>query len=69
MYLRRKFDRLTGKGRVTLVRHMLQDGRYIHKDGNLLGKAEVLRIKKEDEEVLLKQGKIVNLVCYLDPST
>lgn len=63
-YLVRKYNQISGRGKIILVRHVLQDSRYIDKGGNLLGKEEVNRIEKEDEEVRMKRGRIVNVIHY-----
>lgn len=60
-----KYDTATRSGKhKTIVRRILQDGRYLNEKGQLLNKEEVKCIKKGNRELWKIGGMVINLVDF-----
>ncbi len=63
--LSKRCDKITRKGELTfLVRHVLQNGKLVNKKGSLLSKSKLLRIKKEDHDMIDREGMLVEVIHY-----
>lgn len=67
--LEKRYNRISNKDNVIVVRHVTQDNKLMDQEGYLLSEDEVKRVKKEDEKVENGRGLVVYLTSYGEPKT